>query len=157
MLTGWIDFDQTLRALDLVQRRFDLAFGDLAFGDWALPSAGRERARPYARTPWPAINAFESKEAFVYKAEVPGLAEGDVAVSVEDGALVLRGERKSGAPEGYEGRLHERATVAFARKLPLPGRVDADGVTATIKDGILTVTLPKARETLPRQIAVKAL
>ena len=152
MLTGWIDFDQTLRALDLVQRRFDLAFGD-----WALPSSGRERARLYARTRWPAVNAFEGKEAFVYKVEVPGLAEGDVAVSVEDGALTLRGERKSGEPEGYEARLQERAPVAFARTLPLPGRVDAAGVTATIKDGILTVTLPKARETLPRQIAVKAL
>jgi HSP20 family protein len=112
---------------------------------------------PGASTPWPPVNAFETKEAFVYKAEVPGLAEGDVAVSVEDEVLVLRGERKSDAPEGYEARLHERALLAFARKLPLPGRVEVDGVTATMRDGILTVTLPKARETLPRQIAVKAL
>jgi HSP20 family protein len=52
--------------------------------------------------------------------------------------------------------LRERAPVAFARKLPLPGRVDADAVTATLKDGILTVTLPKSKDALPRQIAVKA-
>ena len=52
--------------------------------------------------------------------------------------------------------LRERAAVAFTRKLPLPARVDADAVTRRSKDGVLTVTLPKASEALPRQIAVKA-
>lgn len=151
MLTGWRDFDQTLRALDLMQRRFDRVFDD-----WSLPAAGRDRPRRYARVAWPPVNAFETKDTFVFKVEVPGLAEGDVAVYVEDDSLVVRGERKSGVPEGYQVHLRERAPVAFSRKLTLPGRVDGEAVTATMKDGILTVTLPKAKETLPRQIAVKA-
>jgi HSP20 family protein len=69
--------------------------------------------------------------------------------------LILRGERKSPVPEGYTVHLRERGPIAFTRKFPLPGRVDAEGVTASLKDGVLTVTLPKSRDALPRQIAVK--
>jgi HSP20 family protein len=88
--------------------------------------------------------------------EVPGLSEGDVSVSVEEDALVVRGERKVEVPEGYKVHLRERAPVAFTRKLPLPARVDADGVSAALENGVLTVTLPKTKEALPRSIAVKA-
>jgi HSP20 family protein len=151
MLTSWRDLDDTFRALGLLHRRFDDVFED-----WALPSVV-ERSFRAAQRPWPAVNAFETADAFVYKAEVPGVADRDVSVYVEDEALVLRGERKIQAPEGYEARLRERAPFAFARKLPLPGRVDAEAVTATLKDGVLTVTLPKSKEALPRQIAVKSL
>ncbi|MBV9949382.1 MAG: Hsp20/alpha crystallin family protein [Myxococcales bacterium] len=151
MLTGWRDFDDTLRAIDLLQRRLDRAFDQ-----WAEPYPQGERARRRPRTAWPPTNVFETKEAFVVKAEVPGLAEGDVAVSVEDEALVVRGERKSDVPEGYTVHLRERSPVAFTRKLPLPARVDSDAVSATLRDGVLTITLPKAKEALPRQIAVKA-
>jgi HSP20 family protein len=150
MLTGWRDFDDTLRTLSLIQRRFDDVFAD--WGPQVAPRTYR-----VARTAWPAVNAFETVDAFVYRAEVPGLAEREVSVSVEDDTLVVRGERKIKAPEGYEARLRERSPFAFARKLPLPGRIDGDGVTATLKDGVLTVTLPKSKEALPRQIAVKSL
>ena len=148
MLTfGWRQFDDTFRALDLFQRRLDEAYTDGS----AFASRPRRRERV-----WPALNAFETKEAFVYRAEVPGLGEGDVSVYVEDETLVVRGERKGSVPEGYEVHLREREPVAFSRKVALPGRVDGEAVTATLKDGVLTVALPKAKETLPRQIAVKA-
>jgi HSP20 family protein len=148
MLTGWRDFDDTFRALSLLQRRIDHVFDDWAAG-YELPQRGRVAV-------WPPINAFETKEAFVYRAEVPGLADKDVSVYVEDDSLVLRGERKIELPAGHHVRLRERAPIAFTRKLPLPGRVDGEGITATLKDGILTVTLPKAKDSLPRQITVKA-
>jgi HSP20 family protein len=151
MLTPWRDFDDTLRALGLLHRRFDEVFED-----WALPSVV-ERSYRTVRSPWPAVNAFETADAFVYKAELPGVAERDVSVYVEEDSLVVRGERKTNVPDGYEARLRERAPVAFARKLPLPGRIEGEGVTANLKDGVLTVTLPKAKETRPRQIAVKSL
>jgi HSP20 family protein len=147
MLTGWTDFEHTLRTIDRLQRRMDRAFLD-----WQEPLLARRRARPA----WPATNVFETKEAFVVKAEVPGLTEGDVSVSVEEDALVVRGERKTEVPEGYRVHLRERAPVAFTRKLPLPARVDAGAVTAALENGVLTITLPKAKEALPRQIAVKA-
>lgn len=151
MLTGWRDFDDTLRAFDQLQRRIDRTFEG-----WATPSPAGDRLRRRAAVAWPATNVFEAKEAFVVKAEVPGLAESDVAVSVEDDALVIRGERKCEVPEGYTPHLRERASAAFTRKLPLPARVAANEVTATLREGVLTITLPKSKEALPRQIAVKA-
>jgi len=151
MLTfGWRQYDDTFRALDLFQRRIDAAYDDWAAFGPAGP-AGRRAARV-----WPALNAFENKEAFVYRAEVPGVAEGDLSVYVEDETLIVRGERKGNVPEGYQVHLRERQPAAFSRKVALPGRVDGEAVTATLKDGVLTITLPKAKETLPRQIAVKA-
>jgi HSP20 family protein len=150
MMNGWREFDQTFRALDSLQRRIDGAMGGWG-GLVAVP------ARRAPRTAWPLVNAFETKEAFVYKAFVPGLGEGDVSVYVEEEVLVLRGERRNDVPDGYQVNVRERTPVAFTRKLPLAGRVDAEGVVATMKDGVLTVTLPKAKDTLPRQIAVKAL
>jgi HSP20 family protein len=158
MLTGWRDFDDTFRAFDHLQRRLDRAFwipGVVSALGEAPATEARGRLPRRAQPGWPAINAFETKDAFVVKAEVPGLAESDLAVSVEDGVLVVRGERKSHLPEGYAVHLRERAPVAFSRTVSLPARVDADRVTATLKDGLLTITLPKAKEALPRQIAVK--
>jgi HSP20 family protein len=152
MLTGWIDLDEAMRTLDVLQRHIVHVFDDRG-----VPGFGREPGRGRQHSAWPPVNVFETKEAFVYKAEVPSVAEGDVAVHVEDDALVLRGERKSDAPKAYEVHLRERVPIAFTRKLPLPGRVDSAAVTATMKDGILTVTLPKAKETLPRQVVVQAL
>jgi len=152
MTTAWRDLSDALRTFDFINRHAAFVFDDwpgLALERWP-------RLRSAARAAWPAVNVFETKEAFVYKAEVPGLAEGDVGVHVEDDALLLRGERKSDVPEGYTVHLRERGPIAFARKFPLPGRVDAEGVSASLKDGVLTVTLPKAKDALPRQIAVKA-
>jgi HSP20 family protein len=154
MIAGWKDLDDTFRALSLLQRGIDHVFDDWN-GKAARPVL--DPVRRASPTVGPPINAFETKDSFVYKARVPGLAEGDLSVYVEDGSLILRGECKSDVPDGYEVRLRERVPLAFARTLPLPGRVEADAVTATMKDGILTITLPKAKETLPRQIAVKAL
>jgi HSP20 family protein len=149
MLTGWTDLEHTLRTFDRLQRRLDRAFFD-----WSDPALVRVRRAP--RVAWPATNVFETAEAFVVKADVPGLGEGDVAVSVEEDSLVVRGERKVDAPPGYQVHLRERAPVAFTRKLPLPARVDAERVSATLTNGVLTITLPKSKDALPRQIAVKA-
>jgi HSP20 family protein len=147
MVTGWRSFNEALRTIDFLNRHIDYVFDDQHV-------AARVPERPRARVALPLVNVVETNEAFVYRAEVPGLGEGDVSVHVEDGVLHLRGERKAATREGYESHLRERASFAFARTLPLPGRVDADAVTATMKDGILTVTLPKAKDARPRQVAV---
>lgn len=151
MLTGWIGFDDTLRALDLLQQHMDRVVGS-----W--PDAAQRRTRPTGAfdAVWPVTNVFETKEAFLVKADVPGVADSDIAISVEDDALVVRGERKSEVPEGYKVHLRERASRAFTRKFALPSHVDVDAVSAIIKHGVLTVTLPKSKESLPRQIAVKS-
>ena len=90
------------------------------------------------------------------KAEVPGLAEGDVSVSVEDDALVLRGERRPRCPPGTA------STCASARRWPSPASCRCPRASTPTpsrrrsSNGVLTVTLPKSRDALPRQIAVKA-
>ncbi len=151
MWTAFRELDNSFRAFDQLERRLNRALDN-----WVTLAPAPERVRVRSRAEWPATNVFETKDAFLVKAEVPGLAEGDVAVSVEDDALVVRGERKSTVPEGYSVHWRERASIAFTRKLALPARVDADKVTATLKDGVLTIALPKAQDALPRQIAVKA-
>jgi HSP20 family protein len=148
MLVGWRNFNDALRTFDLLNRQFDSIHDS-----WIVTGSEREAGRRRAASP--AVHVTETKEAFVYQAEVPGLDEGDVTIQLEDESLLLRGQRKGDARQGYEVRLQERAPLAFAHKLPLPGRIDAAAVTATLKEGILTVTLPRAKDALPRQIAVK--
>jgi HSP20 family protein len=87
--------------------------------------------------------------------ELPGLKREDIAVSLDDGVLVVSGERKTETvDEGTEIHRQERYYGKFSRALTLPSAVAADKVKAAYKDGILTVTLPKAEEAKPKQIAV---
>lgn len=143
MLTPFGDIDRTLSTLNLLEREMNRAF----FGERPAHAAQGQAS--------PAIDIDETDEAFVLHAELPGLGDDDVHVSVENNAVELRGERKTTKPEGYVAHLRERVPCSFSRKLGLGARIDADRVTATMKDGVLTVRLPKAAEARPRQITVK--
>jgi HSP20 family protein len=81
----------------------------------------------------------------------------DIEMTTKENNLILKGERKI-APEGEKVSYHRRERDAgkFRRIISLPTRVDAEKVTAVCKNGVLTVTLPKAAEAKPRQITVKA-
>jgi HSP20 family protein len=79
----------------------------------------------------------------------------DIHVEVEDGALVLSGERKSEKPaEGVEYRHVERIATKFSRSFTLPETVKQDGIDAKYKDGILEIRVPKAEQAKPRQIEI---
>ncbi len=93
---------------------------------------------------------------FVLRADVPGLAEKDFQINVAGNTLTLRGERKLEVPEGHSVHRRERVPFRFDRSFDLPARVDAEKATATLKLGVLTLTLPKVAEAQPRQIVVKA-
>ena len=81
----------------------------------------------------------------------------DLEIKIEGDTLMLKGERKpQGAGEEISYHRRERAAGTFQRSLTLPVKVDAENVSATYKDGILTVTLQKEKVALPRQITVKA-
>jgi HSP20 family protein len=97
----------------------------------------------------------EDKDNFVIRAELPGLKREDIDVSLQDGALVISGERKvEKAEEGTEVHRQERYYGKFQRALTLSELVAADKVKADYKDGILTVTLPKTEEAKPKKIDV---
>lgn len=108
-----------------------------------------------AATPFPALNAWEDADAVYVEAEVPGLKLENLELTVHDGELSIRGERKSDHPEGATLLRHERAAGPFGRTVRLPDAVDASKVEAALKDGVLTITLPKAAELKPRKIEVK--
>jgi HSP20 family protein len=130
----------------------------------AWPSLGRlanlqdelDRLFESPLTGWaPALDVHEDADSFIIRAEVPGLKREDIGVSLQDGALIISGERKSEkVEEGVEIHRQERFYGKFQRALTLPAPVAADKVKAQYKDGILTVTLPKTEEAKPRQIDV---
>lgn len=107
-------------------------------------------------TGWaPALDVHEDKDSFSVCVELPGMKREDIEVSLHEGALVITGERKSETlGEGTEVHRQERFYGKFSRALTLPAAVAGDKVKAQYKDGILTVTLPKAEEAKPKAITV---
>jgi HSP20 family protein len=127
------------------------AFGRLA----GLPDE-LERLFESPLTGWaPALDVHEDKDSFSIRAELPGMKREDIEVTLQDGALVISGERKE-EKVGEETTVHrqERYYGKFTRVLTLPAAVSGDKVKAQYKDGILTVTLPKAEEAKPKAITV---
>jgi HSP20 family protein len=107
-------------------------------------------------TAWsPALDVREDKDSFVIRAELPGLKREDIEISLQDGALVISGERTvEKVEEGVEVHRQERYYGKFQRALTLPEPVAAEKVKADYKDGVLTVTLPKTEEAKPKKIDV---
>ena len=118
---------------------------DRLFDDFFAPVAGEGRS--FAAQPAmlsPSIDVDENEQAYTITAEVPGLAEKDIELSLEDNALTLSGEKRSEREEGEGGRRYtERSYGRFSRTIPFPTEIDADKVQATCRNGVLTVTLPK--------------
>jgi HSP20 family protein len=106
----------------------------------------------------PALDLYQNTDNVVAVVELPGMRKEDIDISLHDGMLSISGERKSEVKEkdGEKAERTERFTGTFRRSITLPTRVDAGKVSATYKDGVLTVTLPKAEEAKPRKIQVKA-
>jgi HSP20 family protein len=148
MLTRFGDFDRTFALFYELRRRMDRAGTSDDDSDWA-PS-------PFGVAAWPRVNVFDRGANLVLTADVPGLTEKDVQLTLGDGALTISGERKSDAPQGFAVHRRERGAAKFSRSFTLPFKVDAEKTIATIKDGVLTVSLAKTPETQPRQIAVRA-
>lgn len=105
----------------------------------------------------PTVDLYEDHDQLVLKAELPGMKREDIDISLHGDVLTLSGERtEDEAFEKAETYRAERFLGRFQRTFTLPVAVEATKVQATYKDGILTVTLPKAEEARPKQIQVKA-
>jgi HSP20 family protein len=105
----------------------------------------------------PAVDIFEDKDAVKIMAELPGVKPEDVKLSLENNLLTIRGEKKQEAEERNE-RVHryERSYGSFERAFVLPSTVDGEKISAEHRDGVLTVTVPKAERARPREIPVRA-
>jgi len=104
----------------------------------------------------PAVDIFETNEAIVIKAELPGITSQDISVEVKDNTLTLKGEKKF-EKEVKEENYHrvERSYGSFQRAFTLPGTIHQEKVKAKFKDGILEITLPKVEEAKPKQVKVE--
>ena len=103
----------------------------------------------------PALDVHEDKEGYTIRVEVPGMKREEIEVSIQDGTLVISGERKAETvKEGTDVHRQERYFGKFTRALTLPTALAGDKVKASYKDGVLTVVLPKAEEAKPKQITV---
>ena len=122
---------------------------DSLFGGLGLAGGSRDL--------WaPAVDVEETADELVLRAEVPGLSRDDIEVELEDGVLTIQGEKKyEKKEENAQGLLYERRWGTFNRRFTLPRAVAADGITADLHNGILTVRVPKAEEAKGRKIEVR--
>ena len=135
------------RELDQLRREMDGIFGRL--GTTPRVSGG-------ARGVYPAVNLYETADAYVLTAELPGVNPEDVEVSLEGPTVTLSGERKIDyAAQEASGHRRERQAGSFRRAFELPAAIDADKVEAVQKHGVLMLRMPKAPEHRARQISIK--
>jgi HSP20 family protein len=146
-LVRWEPFN----GLDRIQFRIN-EFFDEAFG----------RSRAYPASPasasnawYPPVDILESREAYLIRAELPGMKKEDINLELRNGAVTLSGERKFDEPaEGVEYHRAERVAGKFLRSFYLPQSIKQEDMKATYRDGILEIHVPKADEAKPKQIAI---
>lgn len=129
-----------------MRQQMDRLFDALSGSTSALPSSGV----------FPLTNITENKDGFCVRAELPGIKSDELDIQVAEKGISLTGERKI-AEEGDSVKYHRREREAgkFSRFIALPSEIDAENVDASLKDGVLTITIPKAEAAKPRQIAVR--
>jgi HSP20 family protein len=123
---------------------------DNFFGRSASAAAGRAWAPP--------VDLYETKDDLVLSMEVPGVRDKDVTVSITGDLLSVKGERRFEHDTKEQQVLHvERVYGKFERLVQLPIPIQADKVTASYRDGVLEIRLPKAEEIKPKEIKVDIL
>lgn len=150
MLIRWNDLSQTFAALEEFRRHVNRAFEETDYPRWP------HQTNTLSAQSWPTLNLYDEGDKLVLDAEVPGLSEQEIQLSINQNVLSISGERKVEVPEGYAIHRQERSAVNFARSVSLPFQIDTDKVVAHVKDGLLTVTMEKSKEAQPRQITIKA-
>lgn len=144
-LIRWRPTRDLLSIRDEVNRLFDNFFTGLP-----------ERRRGLLEGEWaPSVDIAETDNDVVVTAELPGVKQDDVDITITDDVLTLKGEKKE-EKEVKEKNYHriERSYGSFQRSISLPAGVQADKAKATYKDGVLHITVPKAEEAKPKQIKI---
>ncbi len=122
------------------------------FHEMAPFPALEERTLSFA----PAFDVKETKDAYVFKADLPGIHESDLEVTLTGNRLNVGGKRESEKEEkGERFYTYERSYGTFTRSFTLPEGVETDKLIASLDQGVLTVTIPKRPEVMPKKIAVR--
>jgi len=140
---GWTGFGRLSSLRDEIDRLFE------------APLAGLARSSQLLSGWTPAFDVYEDKDYMYVRAELPGMKKEDIDLSLHNGSLSISGERKS-EEKSKDAEVYraERFFGRFQRTITLPTSVAADKIKAQYKDGILSVTLPKAEEAKPKHIDV---
>ncbi|GAA0845949.1 Hsp20/alpha crystallin family protein [Marinobacter szutsaonensis] len=144
-LTRW----NPINEFEDLMNRYNRMFGLTRAGE-------REGKDLFSRSDWaPAVDIKETDQAFTVEAELPGMSKDDVKVTVHDGVLTIKGERRQ-EEETEDKKMHriERFYGSFMRRFTLPDNVDENSVKASFKDGLLTLTINKAEPKEPKAIEV---
>lgn len=143
-LFNWQDFDRAFTMLDAFRR------GEAESTPSAWTTSRVSGGRSGLNAGWE-----DTGTEYMFYADIPGLSDSDVQIFLNQDVLTIKGERQVASPEGYSVHRRERPAMQFSRSYTLPQAVDAEKTTARVKDGVLTLTLPKLPESQPRQISVK--
>ena len=143
-ITKWQPYSDLVSMYDRMNRIFGEDFYDESSRNGLTPSAWR-----------PMTDIYETKDAFVFKVELPGFKKEDIQVEFSNETLTLRGERKQEEETKNENchRL-ERSYGLFERSFTIPKNVDAKKIDAALKDGILLLTIPKVEEAKTKAIPI---
>ena len=121
-----------------LERAGDVSDGSVATAEWA-----------------PAVDIKELDNSFVLHADIPGVKPEDISVTMEEGVLTIKGEKKTAAETEKEGyKRVERTYGSFYRRFSLPDTADAEAISAKSKDGVLEITIPKREAVKPKKINV---
>ena len=141
------------RTLQRMADDMDRVFEDFGFGRLPRPAWGETGAAMWA----PEIDVFQKNNELTIRADLPGLKREEVSVDITDNEICIQGERKHERGEEREGYYRsERSFGSFCRVIQLPEGTITEQAKATFKDGVLTITLPKAAAARPRRIAIEA-
>jgi len=146
-LARWTPYRDLMAVRDEMNRVLNEAFGRGSTDESAWFSGA-----------WsPPVDIYETDDALVMKAELPGFSKDDIHIEMKENTLVIRGERRR-EDEVKEGSYHrtERVYGAFQRSFLLPTTVDQEKVRASYKDGVLELRLPKVQAAQPKRISVTA-
>lgn len=139
----WSLLNQLSNEMNALMEGRDAALGDssaLATSDWV-----------------PAVDIREEPDRYLIHADVPGVAPEDIEIHMENGVLSLKGERKREASEEREGyKRVERVYGSFYRRFSLPDTADADKISASSRNGVLEIVIPKQEKVQPRRITVQS-
>jgi HSP20 family protein len=148
-VSRWDPFRDLTSIQEEINQMFDRVFG--------RRETGERREGGLAATAWaPSVDISERKDAFVVTAEVPGIKPEDIEVTLEDGLLTIKGERRM-EEESSDQQYHrvERRYGSFRRSITLPSQVQADAIDASYLEGVLRVVVPKAESAKPKKITVR--
>ncbi|MDQ2695874.1 MAG: Hsp20/alpha crystallin family protein [Pseudomonadota bacterium] len=147
-LTRYDPFTRLTQLHKELDRLFDTRLG---------PGAADDNSNVVASDWTPAVDIKEEAQRFVLHADVPGVDPKDIEITMENGLLTIRGERKAETREEREGfRRVERVRGTFYRRFSLPDTADAEKISARGVNGVLEIVIPKHERTQPRKIAVQS-